>query len=145
MRPRCWSLRLHWTANAIDPPQRVVVDFFGVGVCGRVDLALAFVRALVPVEIAAARRVAAAVRDRVFRAGAVMSTGACTTARRFERFRGGTGVIGTDTLGRGCVVGVIERVIRLFSSLLFVANTLGTGRWLSSTLVVKRLGLLRAA
>ena len=82
MRPRRWSLRLRCTANAIDPPQRVVVDFFGVGVCGRVDLVRAFVRALVLLEIDAARRVSAAVRDRVFRAGAVMSTAARTSARR---------------------------------------------------------------
>jgi hypothetical protein len=110
-----------------------------------VDLARAFVRALVPVEIAAARRVAAAVRDRVFRAGAVMVTGACITARRFDRFCAGTGVIGTHTLGSGCVVGAIDRVIRLFSSSPFVAITLGTGRWLFSTFVVKRPGLSRAA
>ena len=99
-----------------------------MGVCGRVDLARAFVRALVLVEIDAARRVAAAVQDRVFRAGAAMSTGAHIDARRFERFLAGTFAIGTDTLGRGCVVCAIDRVICIFSSSLFVANTLGTGR-----------------
>jgi hypothetical protein len=116
-----------------------------VGICGRVDLVRARVRALVLVEIDAARRVAVAVRDRVFRAGAVMSTGARTDAHRFDRFRVGRAVIGADTLGRGCVVGAIDRVIRRFSLLPFVANTLETGRWLSSTSVVKRLGLSRAA
>ena len=60
-----------------------------MGVCGRVDLARVFVRALVPVEIDADRRVAAAVQDRVFRAGAVMSTDSRTAARRFDRFRAG--------------------------------------------------------
>ena len=60
MRPRHWSLCLRCTDNAMDPPQRVVVDFFGVGVCGRVNLVRAFVRALVLLEIDAARRVAAA-------------------------------------------------------------------------------------
>ena len=104
------------------------MDFFGVGVCGRVGLVRAFVRALVLLEIDAARRVAAAVRDRVFRAGAVMSTVACMAARRLERFCVGTLVIGADTLGRGCVVGSIDRVMRRFSSSPFVANTLGTGR-----------------
>ena len=145
MRPRRWSLSLRWTANAIDPPQRVVVDFFGVGVCGRVDLVRAFVRALVLLEIDATRRVAAVVRNRVFRAGALMSTAACIDARRLERFRVGTLVIGADTIGRGCVIGAIDRVMRRFSSSPFFANTLGTGRWLSSTLVVKRPGLSRAA
>ena len=82
MQPRRWILRLRCTAKAIDPPQRVVVDFFGVGVCGRVDLARAFIRALVLLEIDAARRVAAAVQDRVFRAGAVMSTRSCTSSSR---------------------------------------------------------------
>ena len=82
------------------------------GGCHALDLVRAFVRALVLLEIDAARRVAAAVRDRVFRAGAVMSTAACTAARRLERFRVGTLVIGADTLGRGCVVGAIDRVMR---------------------------------
>ena len=112
MRPRRWSLRPRCTANAIDPPQRVVVDFFGVGVCGGFDLVRAFVRALVLLEIDAARRVAAVVRERVFRAGAVMSTAARTAARRLEIFRVGTLVIGADNLGRGCVVGDIDRVMR---------------------------------
>ena len=76
----------------------------------------AFVRALVLLEIDAARRVAAAVRERVFRAGAVMSIAACTAARRLESFRVGTLVIGAYTLGRGCVVGAIDRVMRRFSS-----------------------------
>ena len=88
-------------------------------------------------EIDAARRVAAAVRDRVFRAGAVMSTAARTAARRLESFVVGTLVIGADTLGRGCVVGAIDRVMRRFSSLPFVANTLGTGRWSPSTFIVE--------
>ena len=145
MRPRRCSLRLLWTANAMDPSQRVVVDFFGVGVCGRVDFVRAFVRVLVLLELDSERRVAAAVQDRVFRAGAVMSTAARTAARRLERFRVGTLVIGADTLGRGCVARAIERVMRRFLSSPFVANTLGTGRWLSSTFVVKRLGLSRAA
>ena len=145
MRPRRWSLRLRCTANAINPPQRVVVDFFGVGVCGLFDLVRTFVCALVLPEIDAARRVAAAVRDRLFRAGAVMSNAARTTARLFERFRVGTLVIGADTLGRGCVVGAIDRLMRRFLSSPFVANTLGTGRWLPSTFVVKRPGLSRAA
>jgi hypothetical protein len=144
-RPCRWSLRLRWTAKAIDPPQLVVVGFFIVGVSGRVDFVRALVRALVLFKMDAARRVAAAVRDRVFRAGALMSTDGRTAARRFDRFRAGTVVIGTDTLGRGCVVGAIDHVIRLFSSSPFVANTLGTGRWLSSTFVVKRLGQSRAA
>ena len=78
-----------------------------MGVCGRVDLVRARVRALVLVEIDAARRVAVAVQDRVFRAGAVMSTGARIAVRRFDRFLVGTLVIGADTLGRGCVVGAI--------------------------------------
>ena len=60
----------------------------------------------------------------VFRAGAVMSTTARTAARRLERFRVGTLVIGADTLGRGCAVGAIDRVMRRFSSSPFVANTL---------------------
>ena len=145
MRPRRCSLRLRCTANAIDPPQRVVLDIFGVGVCGRADLVRAFVRALVLLEIVAVRRVAATIRERVFRAGAVMSTAACTAARRLKRFRVGTLVIGADTLGRGCVVGAIDRVMRRFSSSPFIANTLGTGRWLLLTFVVKRLGLSRAA
>ena len=105
----------------------------------------AFFRALVLLEIGAVRCVAAAVRERVFRAGAVMSTAALTAARRLERFRVGTLVIGADTLGRGCVVGAIDRVMHRFSSSPFVANTLGTGMWLLLTFVVKRLGLSRAA
>jgi hypothetical protein len=145
MRPHCWSLRLHWIANAIDPLQRVVVYFFGVGACGRADLVRAFVRSRLLLEIDAARRVAAAVHDCLFRAGAVMSTAARIDARRLERFRVGTLVIGADTLGRGCVVGAINRVMHRFSSSPFVANTLGTGRWLPSTFVVKRSGLLCAA
>ena len=145
MRPRRCSLRLRCTANAIDPPQRVVVLLFGVGVCGRADLVRAFVRALVLLEIGAVRRVAAAVRERVFRAGAVMSIAARTAARRLERFIVGTLVIGADTLGRGCVVGAINRVMCRFSSSPFIANTLGTGMWLLLTFVVKRLGLSRAA
>ena len=92
-----------------------------------------------------ARRVASAVRDQVLRAGAVVSTGACICVRRFARFRLGTLVIGADTLGRGCVMGAIDRVMPRFSSSPFVANTLGTGRRLSATLDVKRLGLLRTA
>ena len=115
-----------------------------MGVCGRVDLVCARVRDLVLAEIDAAKRVAAAVRDRVFRAGAVMSTDARTAARCLDRFCVGTLVIGVDTLGRGCVIRAIDRVRRRFSSSPFVANTLGTGRWLSSTFVVKRVGLLRA-
>ena len=69
-----------------------------MGVCGRVDLVRARVRDLVLAEIDAAKRVAAAVRDRVFRAGAVMSTDARTAARRLDRFRVGKIVIGADTL-----------------------------------------------
>ena len=121
------------------------MDFFSVDVCGRVDLVRAFVRALVLLEIDVTRRVAAAVRDRVFRAGAVMSTADCIAARRLERFRVGTLVICADTLGRGCIVGAIDCVMRRCSSSPFVANTLGTGRWLPSTFVVKRPGLSRAA
>jgi hypothetical protein len=116
-----------------------------VGVCGRVDLVRAFVRALVLFEIDAARRVAAAVRDRVFRAAAGMLTHGRTAARRFDRFRAGIVVIVTDILGRGYVIVAIDRVICLFSLSPFVANTLGTGRWLSSTFVMKRPGLSRAA
>ena len=87
-----------------------------MGVCERVDLVRALVRTLVLLEIDAARRVAAAVRDRVLRAGAVMSTCGLKAARRFDRFRVGAVVIGADTLGRCCVVGAIDRVIRRFSS-----------------------------
>ena len=145
-RRRCRrSLLLLCADNAIDPLQRVVFDLDGVGVCGRVDLVRARVRTMALVEMGATRRVAAAVRDRVFRAGAIMSTGVCIDARRFARFRVGTLVIGADTLGRGCVTGAINRVMRRFSSSPFVANTLGTGRWLSSTSVVKRLGFSHAA
>ena len=72
-----------------------------MGVCGRVDLVCAFVRALVLFEIDAARRVAAVVRDRVFRAGAAMSIAARTAVRRLARFRVGTLVRGADTLGSG--------------------------------------------
>ena len=121
------------------------MDFFGEGVCVRVDLVRAFVCARVLLEIDAARRVAATVQDHVFRAGEVMSTDACIAERRLERFRVGTLVIGADTLGRGCVVGDIDHVMRRFSSSPFVANTLGTGRWLPSTFLVKRPGLSRAA
>ena len=116
-----------------------------MGIYGRVDLVRAFICALLLLEIDAARRVAAAVRDRVFRAGAVMSTAACMVARRLDRFCVGTLVIGADTLGIGCVVGAIDRVMRRFSLSPFVANTLGTGRWLPLTFVVKRSGLSRAA
>ena len=100
------------------------MDFFGVGVGGRVDLVRAFVRALVLLEIDAARRMAAAVRDRMFHAGAVMSTAAFKAARRLERFRVGTLVIGADTLGRGCVVGAINHVMRRFSSSPFIDSSL---------------------
>ena len=116
-----------------------------MGVCGRVDLVCARVRDLVLAEIDAAKRIAAAVRYRVFRLDAVMSTDDCTAARRLDRFRVVTLVIGADTLGRGCVVGAIDRVMRRFSSSPFVANTLVTGSWLPSTFVVKRSGLSRAA
>ena len=105
----------------------------------------AFVRALVLLEIGAVRRVAAAVQDRVFRVGAVMSTASRTAARCLERFLVGTLVIGADTLGRGCVVGAIDRVMRRFSPSPFVANTLGTGKWLLVTFIAKRLVLSRAA
>ena len=81
----------------------------------------------------------------MFRAGAVTSTGVCMGARRFARFRVGTLVISADTLGRGCVVVAIDLVMRRFALSPFVANNLGTGRWLSSTFVVKRLGMSRAA
>ena len=52
-----------------------------MGVCGRVNRGRARVRDLVLAEIDAAKCVAAAVRDRVFRAGAVMLTDARTGAQ----------------------------------------------------------------
>ena len=54
-------LLLLCTAKAIAPPQRVVFNLVGVGVCGRVVRVRARVRALVLFEMGAARHVAAAV------------------------------------------------------------------------------------
>ena len=139
-------------AIAVEPPERFFVGLIGLVICGRVGRVCDRVRACVLVEMGAVRRAAAAVRDRVFRAGAVLATGGRIEARRLARFRTAEtklGVwalaIGVDTLGRVCVVGAIDLVMRRFSSSPFVANTLGTGRWLSTTSDVKRLGLSRAA
>ena len=121
-----------------------------MGVCERGCHVRSRVCDRVPVEIGAAPLAVKEVRDRVLRAGASLVTVGRNEARRFARFRTaetklgvGTLVIVADTLGRGCAGGAIDRVMRRFSSSPFVANTLGTGRWLSSTSVVKRLGLLR--
>ena len=62
--------------SPLNRPNALLSIFLGVGVCGRIDFVRARVRDLVLAAIDAAKRVTVVVRDRMFRAGAVMSTGA---------------------------------------------------------------------
>ena len=112
----------------------------------------ALVLAQVPVEIGAEHRAASLVCDRVLRVEVSSATICRVAARCFTRFRVdgentaiGLHSCGADSLGSWWVCNVIYRISRRFSSSRLLANTLGTGRWLSATSVVKRLGLLRAA
>jgi hypothetical protein len=67
----------------VKPPQRVVAGLVGVGVCERGCRVHARVRNHVPVEIGAARRAAAEVRDQVLCAGVSLAAVGRYNARHF--------------------------------------------------------------